>query len=277
MMQIDIFTLFPEMFAGPMSESMVKRAQEMGALDLNLHNFRQYAEGRHRVTDEPPYGGGGGMVLKPEPIIRAVEDIVPDDAGIPVILLSPQGRRFDQQIALELAEKDRIALICGHYEGFDERIRQTVVTDELSIGDYVLTGGELAAMVIVDAVMRLIPGVLGSEGGAVRDSHATGLLEHPHYTRPAEFRGLTIPKVLTSGHSGKIAQWRREESLRRTWQRRPDLLLSVEMDKHDKRFLLKLAEERIAARIKHDVFTPAPILTITHKSVKNERDGEEAK
>lgn len=249
-MRIDIFTLFPEMFTGPLTESMLKRAQEMGALTLALHNFRDYAADKHHIVDDTPYGGGGGMVLKPEPLVHAVEDVVPPREDIPVILLSPQGRVFNQQIAEELAQHDHIALICGHYEGFDERVRQLVMTDEISIGDYVLTGGELAAMVIVDAVVRLLPGVLGDPDGPEHDSHATGLLEHPHYTRPPEFRDLPVPSVLLSGHQARIDRWRRDESLRRTWQRRPDLLLSADLDDDDHAFLLKLAEADITEKIR---------------------------
>ena len=218
-MRFDIFTLFPGIFDSPLKESMLKRAVESGLLEVQLHNIRDYAEGRHQVTDDYPYGGGGGMVMKPEPVFAAVESVLgigdqgsgigDRDAGqstlnnqqstIPIVLLTPQGRVFNQQIALELSQSDRVALICGRYEGFDERIREHLATDEISIGDYVLTGGEVAALVVVDAVIRLRPGVLGDPTGAIDDSHAGGLLEYPHYTRPPEFRGWGVPEVLLSG------------------------------------------------------------------------------
>lgn len=260
-MHIDILTLFPEMFAGYLDASILKRAQEDGRLSISIHNIRDYAAGKHRVTDEPPYGGGGGMVLKPEPIFRAVETILVREQGSrgtgeqghpltpsprhPVILLSPQGRPFTQRVAQELAQYDRLLLLCGRYEGVDERVREHLVTDEISIGDYVLTGGELPALVVVDAVARLLPGVLGAVGAAETDSHASGLLEGPHYTRPAEFRGWEVPEVLRSGHEAKIVRWRREQALRRTWQRRPELLLTADLTEEDKKFLLVLAEEQM--------------------------------
>ncbi len=244
-MRIDIFTLFPGMFEGPLTESMMKRAQEMGAFSLHLHNIRDYTTDTHNTADEPPYGGGGGMIMKPEPVIAAIEDVLPAERDFPVILLSPQGRVLTQAVAQELAQAERLAMVCGHYEGVDERVRQLVINDEISIGDYVLTGGELAAMVIVDAVVRLLPAVLGDPDAPAKDSHATGLLEHPHYTRPPEFRGLAVPDVLISGHRAKIEKWRREESLRRTWRRRPDLLLTAELSKEDSLFLFTLAEEDI--------------------------------
>ncbi len=243
-MHIDILTLFPEMFPGYLNESMLKRAQEMGQLAITLHNIRDYAVGKHRVTDEPPYGGGGGMVLKPEPIFAAVQSLVSSpQSSVPIILLSPQGRPFTQQVAQELAGQERLVLLCGRYEGVDERVRQHLVTDEISIGDYVLTGGELAAMVVVDAVTRLLPGVLGAVDAAEEDSYATGLLEGPHYTKPADFRGWTVPEVLRSGHAANIVRWRREQALRRTWQRRPDLLLTADLSEADKQYLAKLSEE----------------------------------
>ncbi len=263
-MQIDILTLFPEVFPGYFNVSILQKAQAAGRLVIRLHNIRDYAAGKHRVTDEPPYGGGGGMVLKPEPIFAAVEAVIgrqkakgrrqkaEDDHLVTlspvhhVILLSPQGRPFTQQIAQELAGHERLLLICGRYEGVDERVRQHLVTDEISIGDYVLTGGELAAMVVVDAVARLLPGVLGAEGAAEADSHATGLLEGPHYTRPAEFRGWDTPEVLRSGHAANIQRWRRQAALRRTWQRRPDLLSTAVLTEEDKWFLRVLAEETVS-------------------------------
>jgi tRNA (guanine37-N1)-methyltransferase len=218
-----------------------------------VHNIRDYAAGRHRVTDEPPYGGGGGMVLKPEPIFAAVEAVLggaaaPDEEPAPVILLTPQGRRFSQAVAAELAGRQRLVLVTGRYEGVDERVRRHLVSDEISIGDYVLTGGELAALVIIDAVARLLPGVLGAANAAAEDSHATGLLEGPHFTRPTVFRGWEVPEVLRSGHAARIARWRREEALRRTWQRRPELLLTAVLSETDRQFLAVLARERAAER-----------------------------
>ncbi|MBN1122176.1 MAG: tRNA (guanosine(37)-N1)-methyltransferase TrmD [Anaerolineae bacterium] len=248
MLQFDIYTLFPEMFAGPLTESMLKRAQENQIVSINLIDIRDYATDKHHTADGTPYGGGGGMILKPDPVATAIEATLPTSEAIPVILLSPQGRVFDQKIAQELSQYPRLALICGHYEGIDERVRELVITDELSIGDYVLTGGELAAMVVVDAVTRLLPGALGDPTGPVDDSHATGLLEYPHYTRPPEFRGLEVPEILLSGHEAKVKAWRREQSLRRTWDRRPDLLLTADLTDADREILLMLAKEEIEKR-----------------------------
>lgn len=247
-MRIDVFTLFTGMMQGPLGASMLKRARELGALDVRLHDIREFTEGRHKIADDTPYGGGGGMVMKAEPILRAIESNIPPGQGIPVILLSPQGEVFSQTIAFELASLDRFALVCGHYEGVDQRAIDLAITREISIGDYVLTGGELAALVIIDAVARLLPGVLGDPEGPYDDSHATGLLEYPHYTTPRELRGLTAPETLLSGHEAKIRRWRREQALRRTWQRRPDLLLTAPLDEADRAFLLTLAEEHIAAQ-----------------------------
>ncbi len=239
-MHFDIFTLFPNMFEGPFSESILKRAQEKGLLSIDLHNIRDVTTDRHHIVDDYPYGGGAGMVMKPEPIFTAVESVY---KGGPIILLTPQGRLFNQEIARELAREPRITLICGHYEGVDERVREHLVTDELSIGDYVLTGGELAAMVVVDAVSRLIPGVLAS-GSTEEESHSNNLLEYPQYTRPPEFRGWRIPDILLSGHHEQIARWRRKESLRRTRQRRPDLFAKLDLSsKLDQKLLKELDEE----------------------------------
>jgi len=248
----DVFTLFPDMFSSPLDESMLKRAQEDGVLSVSLHDIRDHATDKHHVTDEPPYGGGGGMVMKAEPMFSAVEAVLGSEgeAGtdrawdVPVILLTPQGRRFSQDIAYELARRPRIALICGRYEGVDERVRQHLVTDELSIGDYVLTGGELAAMVIIDAVTRLLPGVLGDPTAPARDSHARGLLEGPHYTRPQSFRGWEVPDTLLSGDHAAVARWRREEALRRTFERRPDLLSDADLSSRDRDFLRRLLRDR---------------------------------
>lgn len=247
-MRFDILTLFPEMLSGYFDHSIMQRAQEAGHVEIGLHNIRDYAAGKHRVTDEPPYGGGGGMVLKAAPIFAAVE-AVKAPYGLqetPVVLLTPQGRPFTQQVAYELAQLPHVILLCGRYEGVDERVREHLVTDEISIGDYVLTGGELAAMVVVDAVTRLLPDVLGADGAAETDSFATGLLEGPHYTRPETFRSWSVPEVLRSGHAAQIERWRREEALRRTWERRPDLLLTAQLSEQDKLFLATLAEEHVA-------------------------------
>ncbi len=247
----DVFTLFPEMFHSPLDESILKRAQEDDALSVRLHDIRRHATDKHHVTDEPPYGGGGGMVMKVEPIFNAVEAALGpseiSDGDVPVILLTPQGRLFSQEIAQELSAHPRIALICGRYEGVDERVRQHLATDELSIGDYVLTGGELAAMVIIDAVTRLLPGVLGDPTAAVKDSHARGVLEGPHYTRPRVFRGWEVPEVLLSGDHAAVARWRREQALRRTLERRPDLLAEADLTPQDREALARLGEDEVVA------------------------------
>lgn len=238
-MRFDIFTLFPEMFRGPLDESILARARDRGLLDIALHNPRDVTTDRHHIVDDYPYGGGAGMVMKPEPLFTAVEQL---GASGPVILLSPQGRVFSQTIARALAEEQRITLICGHYEGVDERVRQHLVTDEISLGDFVLTGGELAAMALVDAVARLLPGVLAA-GSTEEESHTAGLLEYPQYTRPAEFRGWRVPDVLLSGNHAAIARWRRKESLRRTRTRRPDLFARLELTKLDHTLLAELDAE----------------------------------
>ena len=243
-MRFDIFTLFPGMFEGPLSESILQRAQDAGLIQIALHDIRAAATDKHHVCDDTPYGGGGGMVLKPEPIFGAVESVLGAPPDCPVILLTPQGRLFTQRVAAELVQAERLALICGRYEGVDERVRRNLIVDEISIGDYVLTGGELGAMVIIDAVARQIPGVLGARWAAEDDSHATGLLEGPHYTRPAVFRGWAVPEVLTSGDHARIERWRREEALRRTWQRRPDLLQSAPLTDKDRAFLGTLVQEQ---------------------------------
>jgi tRNA (guanine37-N1)-methyltransferase len=222
-MKIDVLTLFPAMFTGPLDESIVKRARETGRLDLAIHNLRDYAHDRHKTVDDRPFGGGPGMLLKPEPIFEAVEDLARENTQ--VILLSPAGRTFSQAIACDLAEREHLLLVSGHYEGFDERVREQLADDELSIGDYVLTNGALPVMVIIDAVTRLLPGVLGDEESARQDSFSHGLLEHPQYTRPADFRGMKVPEVLLSGNHAQIAQWRAEQARQRTKERRPDLLV----------------------------------------------------
>jgi tRNA (guanine37-N1)-methyltransferase len=242
-MQIDILTLFPGMFAGVFDYSITARAREAGLLSVTTHNIRDYATGRHRVTDDTPYGGGGGMVMKPEPIFAAVEAVGDGQAGIPTILLSPQGRTFTHRVARELARHPRLLLICGRYEGVDERVRQHLATDEISIGDFVISGGEVAAMVIVEAVTRLLPGVLGDPSAAFEDSYADGLLEYPHYTRPPEFRGYAVPEVLLSGHHAEIVRWRRRERLRRTLRRRPDMLAGASLTAEDRAYLCELGYE----------------------------------
>jgi tRNA (guanine37-N1)-methyltransferase len=221
-MRIDVLTLFPAMFAGPLDESIIKRAREAGLVDLKIHNLRDYAHDRHKTVDDRPFGGGPGMLLKPEPIFEAVESIAREKTR--VILLSPSGRPFTQAIARDLAKLDDLLLIVGHYEGFDERIREQLADDELSIGDYVLTNGALPAMVVIDAVTRLLPGVLGDDESATEESFSEGLLEYPQYTRPAEFRGMKVPEMLLSGNHAEIARWRAEQARQRTQERRPDLL-----------------------------------------------------
>ena len=253
-LEFDVFTLFPEVFEPYLHTSIMQRARQREILTVRLHNIRQWTTDRHHVTDDEPYGGGGGMVMKPEPVFAAVEGVLGSPPACPLILLTPQGRVFTQAVARELAgvalhsEDDaqsdegprRLALLCGRYEGVDERVRQHLVSDEISIGDYVLTGGELAALVLIDAVVRLIPGVLGDPSGAIDDSHASGLIEYPHYTRPAVFRGWNVPDVLLSGDHARIDRWRREQALLRTWQRRPDLLETALLSEEDREFLASL-------------------------------------
>lgn len=246
-MRIDVLTLFPAMFDGVFTSSILGKAREKGLVELNTVNFRDYANNKHNTVDDYPYGGGGGMVLKPEPLFAAVEDVTSGLESKPrVILMCPQGEPFSQKKAEELAAERHLIFICGHYEGYDERIREHLVTDELSIGDYVLTGGELPAMVVIDSVVRLLPGVLGNETSAVTDSFSTGLLEYPHYTRPASFRGWEVPEVLISGHHGNIEEWRRKQSLERTWKKRPDLLEGIGLTPKERRWLDEWeAQERL--------------------------------
>ncbi len=238
-MRIDILCLFPEMFLSPFSHSIVKRAEGRGLVEVVTHNIRDFAHDRHATVDDYPYGGGAGMVLKPEPVFEAVEHVqtVTGSARAPVILLSPRGRLFTQQIASELAGCPQFVLVCGHYEGVDERVTDYLATDEVSIGDYVLTGGEIAAMVVVDAVVRLLPGVLGSDESTGDESHTAGLLEYPHYTRPEQFRGWDVPPVLLSGNHGEIAAWRRRQSLLKTAARRPDLLNRVTLSDKERAWI----------------------------------------
>lgn len=245
-MQIDILTLFPQMFQGPFSPGIFQRAIDHKLVRVNLHNIRDYTPDKHHTVDDYAYGGGAGMILKPEPIFEAVEliksDIYREKGGgeLPIILLTPQGRLFSQQIALELARYSHLILICGRYEGVDERVREHLVTDEISIGDYVLSGGELAAMVVVDAVVRLLPGVLGSETSSLDNSHSNGLLEYPQYTRPAVYRGWSVPEVLLSGNHAQIARWRREQAIIRTLERRPELLDKANLNLEERRLVNRL-------------------------------------
>ncbi|NJJ37890.1 tRNA (guanosine(37)-N1)-methyltransferase TrmD [Paenibacillus apii] len=246
-MRVDVLTLFPEMCEGVFGTSILGKAREKGIAKLSAVNFRDFANNKHNSVDDTPYGGGGGMVLKPEPIFAAVEHLLDnlkeENAKPRIILMCPQGQTFDQRIAEELAGEKHLIFICGHYEGYDERIREHLVTDELSIGDYVLTGGELPALTVIDAVVRLQPGALGNESSAVTDSFSTGLLEYPHYTRPAEFRGWKVPDMLLSGHHANIEEWRKEQALKRTLERRPDLLDKVELTPKDLKLLERLKVE----------------------------------
>lgn len=247
MIRFDILSIFPEMFVSPFDSSLIKKARDKGLIEIGLHDIRSYAEDKHRMTDDAPYGGGGGMVMKVEPIARALDDLnrgagaVRD--GAVVVLLTPQGKPFSQTIAGHLSQYSRIVLICGHYEGVDERVRTHLVDREISVGDYVLTGGELPAMIVVDAVSRLVPGVLGNSESASLDSFSRGLLEYPHYTRPSEYRGWNVPEVLLSGNHRDITAWRRRESLRRTLMRRPDLLETAQLEDEDRVILEELRQE----------------------------------
>lgn len=244
MMNIDVLTLFPEMFEGVFGHSILKKAAENEAVTYNVVNFREYADNKHKTVDDYPYGGGAGMVLKPQPIFDAVDDLRSKSGASPrVILLCPQGERYTQKKAEELAEADHLIFVCGHYEGYDERIREHVVTDEISIGDFVLTGGELGAMVVIDSVVRLLPGVLGNQESHMKDSFSTGFLEHPHYTRPADFRGIKVPDVLMSGNHRLVEEWRAKESLRRTYLRRPDLLEDAELTSEQQKWLNEIKKE----------------------------------
>ncbi|RWZ60514.1 tRNA (guanosine(37)-N1)-methyltransferase TrmD [Halobacillus fulvus] len=237
-MHIDILTLFPEMFDGVLNHSIMKRAQDRGAFSYQYVNFRDYTENKHNKVDDYPYGGGAGLVLSPQPIFDAVHAIEEKAEKKPrVVLMCPQGEPYTQKKAEELAEEEHLVFICGHYEGYDERIREELVTDEISIGDYVLTGGELGSMVVIDSVVRLLPGVLGNEQSAPEDSFSNGLLEHPHYTRPAEFRGRKVPDVLLSGNHAKIDEWRHYQSLKRTFERRPDLLEDRDLSDQEKKWI----------------------------------------
>jgi tRNA (guanine37-N1)-methyltransferase len=238
-MRFDVFTLLPEVFPPYLHTSILDKAAARGLIEVQVHNIRDYTHDKHHTTDDTPYGGGGGMVMKPEPVFEAVESVLGMPPPCPVILLTPQGRVFNQKIAGELAQHAHLALLCGRYEGIDERIRENLITDQISIGDYVLTGGELPALILIDALARLLPGVLGDPTGAEDDSHASGLLEYPHYTRPPEFRGWDVPEVLLSGNHAQIDRWRREQSLLRTLTQRPDLLETAPLTEADRKFIAK--------------------------------------
>lgn len=243
-MYFDILTLFPEMFKGPFSESIIARAQNKGLLEINLIDFREYAYDKHNTADDYPYGGGAGMVLKVEPIYRAYRDLIEKrDEKPPVILLSPQGKTLDQNIVKEYSKKDGVILICGHYEGVDDRLRDMIVTEEISIGDYVLTGGELPAMVFVETVARMIPGVLGDENSSKQDSFYNGLLDFPQYTRPREYKGKKVPDILLSGHHKKVGNWRKKMALKRTLKRRPDLLAKKDLNDCEQKLLAEIKQE----------------------------------
>jgi len=237
MIRFDILSIFPEMFEFPLNCSILKRAREKRLVEIHLHNIRDYAEDKHKMTDDAPYGGGGGMVMKVEPIDRALASIVQEREDVLTVLLTPQGETFNQKMAEEMSLCSRIVLICGHYEGVDERVRDHLVDKEVSMGDYILTGGELSAMMMVDAISRLVPGVLGNYESASSDSFSMGLLEYPHYTRPSDYRGWLVPEVLFSGNHREIQAWRRKESLRRTYLRRPDLLEKITLSPEDREIL----------------------------------------
>ena len=249
-MRIEFFTLFPDLFASPLGSAIFQRAQDKGLASFCVHNIRDYTHNKHHITDDYPYGGGAGMVLKPEPIFEAVEASMSGWTGTErqaVVLMTPQGQPFSQAAAGRLADYGRLLFICGHYEGVDERVRTHLATEEISLGDYVLSGGELPALVVADAVIRLIPGVLGSAESTHEESHAAGLLEYPQYTRPLEFRGLRVPEILLSGHHGEIAKWRRKESLRRTLIRRPELLAETPLSLEDRRLISDIESEMLSA------------------------------
>ncbi|MGN7478622.1 tRNA (guanosine(37)-N1)-methyltransferase TrmD [Solibacillus silvestris] len=241
-MKVHVLSLFPDMFTGIFGASILKKAQEKGAVELAVTDIREFSENKHKQVDDYPYGGGAGMVLKPEPMFKAVEAIT-EGRKPRVILMCPQGERFTQKKAEELAKEEDLVFLCGHYEGYDERIREHLVTDEISVGDFVLTGGELPAMTVIDAVVRLLPGVLGQEDSHIQDSFSTGLLEHPHYTRPADFRGMKVPDILLSGNHAKIEAWREEQSFKRTLERRPDLFEALELTDKQMKILEKIKSE----------------------------------
>ncbi len=254
-MRIDFLTLHPALFESPLQSAIFQRARDKSLACFNIYNIRDYTHDRHHTADDYPFGGGAGMLLKPEPVFECLEDVLknktPEEEPIPVILMTPQGKPFSQSVAYQLAEHKWLVIICGHYEGVDDRVREHLVTDEISIGDYVLSGGELPALVVADAVVRLIPGVLGSEESAAADSHTDGLLEYPQYTRPADYRGWKVPEVLLSGNHAKIAAWRREQSILKTAQRRPDLLGKASLTAKEKQMLAKLEMEQHEPDLPH--------------------------
>jgi tRNA (guanine37-N1)-methyltransferase len=243
-MRFDVFTIFPEVFEPYLGSSILQRAQENGLVSYHLHNIRDWTTDKHHTTDDEPYGGGGGMVMKAEPIFNAIDSVLGVPPACPVILMTPQGRLFTQSLARQLSQQPHLAFLAGRYEGLDERVRQNLVSDEISIGDYVLTGGELPALVIIDAITRLLPGALGDAEAPNKDSHASGLLEHPHYTRPAEFRGQEVPEILRSGNHAQIERWRRQESLRRTWERRPKMLQNADLSEEDWAYIHRLQQDK---------------------------------
>ncbi len=240
MIRFDVLSIFPEMFHSPLNFSLLKKAQEKGLIDIGLHNIRDWAEDKHNMTDDAPYGGGCGMVMKVEPVERALAAVKRADVQSLVVLMTPQGKTFNQKIAGEMAEEKHIIMICGRYEGVDERIREHLADREISIGDYILTGGELSSLVVIDAVSRLIPGVLGNDASAATESFSQGLLEYPQYTRPAYYKGWSVPDVLVSGNHAQIERWQRIEAIKRTWLRRPDLLEKIELSEGDKINLEKI-------------------------------------
>lgn len=248
-MRIDVLTLFPEMFEGVFRTSILGKAVAAGKVELNTVNFRDFSTNKHKTVDDAPYGGGGGMVLQPEPIFAAVESLCGNGHSLPnrkprVVLMCPQGETYSQAKAEQFAKIDHLIIICGHYEGVDERVREHLVTDEISIGDYVLTGGEIPAMAVIDSVVRLLPGVLGNETSAVTDSFSTGFLEYPQYTRPARFRDWSVPQVLLSGHHENIEKWRRKQSLKRTWERRPDLIDEEKLQEEERKWLHEFRQNK---------------------------------
>jgi tRNA (guanine37-N1)-methyltransferase len=242
-MRFDIITIFPEIFRGVFEFGIIRRAVEAGLIEIKVHDLRDYTHDRHRQVDDRPFGGGAGMVMKPEPLFRAVEAITHGSAGVSTVLLSPQGRLFDQRVAEEFAANERMVLICGRYEGVDERVAEHVATDEVSIGDYVLSGGEIPAMVVLDGVTRLIPGALGCDQSAERESFSAGLLDYPHYTRPAEYRGMKVPDVLSSGNHAQIERWRRRRSIKKTLRRRPDLIEGRALGDDERREIEEILKE----------------------------------
>ena len=245
MIRFDVLSIFPEMLQSPLEFSLLKKAREKGLIEVGLHNIRDWAQDKHRMTDDAPYGGGCGMVMKVEPVARAVAAVKQAGEASLVVLLTPQGEIFNQTIAAELARRKQIILICGRYEGFDERIREHLADREISLGDYILTGGELSALVVIDATARLIPGVLGNDASASGESFSQGLLEYPQYTRPAEYSGWPVPEVLLSGNHARIERWQRIEALRRTWRRRPELLEKTQLGEEDGELLEKIKQGRI--------------------------------